>query len=111
MPAQPTRRDLLLAPLALLLGPSPAQAKVTPDTLSGMRWWLSSADLRHRLTEQPILPWSPAAAGALTVTVDASETFQTLLGLGSSLEPATCWNLSRMSPEDRERTIVPERSS
>jgi glucosylceramidase len=71
-----------------------------------IRWWVSTADLKHQLTEQPPLEWQAVSrTRGSRIEVNPMETHQTMLGLGSSLEPSTCWNLSRMSAEDRERTL------
>lgn len=71
-----------------------------------LRWWVSSADLQHQLAEQPPLAWQTGAADeGPRLEVSPSVTFQTMLGLGSSLEPSTCSNLWRMTPADRERTM------
>lgn len=71
-----------------------------------MRWWVSSADLKQQLAEQPVLEWGsgPGPKG-IRITVNPTVTFQTMLGFGSSLEPATCSNLWRMAEADRERTV------
>jgi glucosylceramidase len=86
---------------ALTAAPSSAQS---PDTI---RWWLSTENMEQRLTEQPPLAWRPeGGVGGERLRVTPGVTFQSVLGLGSSLEPATCWNLSRMSGEDRDRTLA-----
>jgi hypothetical protein len=69
-------------------------------------WWATTEALTHKLTPQPDL--SAVGAGAATeapsadVKVDATMVFQTMLGMGASLEATTCSNLWRMLPEDRE---------
>jgi glucosylceramidase len=79
------------------------QAPAAPDAL---RWRVSSEDLRLRLAEQTAITWQTAAAGGgAVIEVNPAESFQTMLGLGSSLEPATYADLSRMSAADRERTL------
>jgi hypothetical protein len=93
--------SLLLAGGSVLFG---AQAPATPDSV---RWRDSWEDLCLRLAEQRPLKWQrEAAARDAVIELTPAETFQTMLGLGSSLEPATCANLSRMPAADRERTIV-----
>ncbi len=54
-----------------------------------------------------MLAWSDesAAVGTL-IEVNPATHYQTMLGFGSSLEPATCANLWRMSEADRERTLA-----
>ena len=100
------RRSLILAALLIQLASGTAlggQAPTAPDVI---RWWVSSEDLRLQLAEQPALAWRVSAeARGQIIDVKPAETFQTMLGLGSSLEPSTCWNLSRMTAADRERTI------
>lgn len=95
--------------LALLVAGALAACLPSPSAAEGtgpIRWWLSTADLAQRLAEQPPAAWQASAAGGgERIRVNPRATFQTMLGLGSSLEPATCFNLSRMSAADRERTI------
>lgn len=76
------------------------------DAGDAIRWWMSSADNTRQLAEQPALEWGArTASGEERIDLHPAVTFQTMLGLGSSLEPATCSNLWRMSESDRERTI------
>ena len=52
------------------------------------------------------MEWQPQTnTRADLVEVNPAIAYQTMLGLGSSLEPATCSNLWRMSSEDRERVV------
>ena len=96
------RRVGLIARLALLLA-LPAGLAHAADSV---RWWVSSADLKQRLAEQLALEWrSEPATSGLRIEINPAITHQKMLGLGSSLEPATCSNLWRMSEADRERTI------
>jgi len=92
-----------LAATFLSLGATVLTAAVPADSI---RWWLSTADLKHRMAEQPALAWQagPAPKGG-RIEVNPAETFQTLLGLGSSFEPSTCSNLWRMTEADREMTV------
>jgi len=58
------------------------------------------------LAAQPPLEWQAESSNrAETIEVNPSVTYQTMLGLGSSLEPSTCSNLWRMPPDLRERTL------
>lgn len=89
--------------LILLLSGSVAMAA---DAAASIRWWVSTADLGQKLSEQPPLEWHAGfQPGRHQVEIKPGTAFQTMLGLGSSLEPATCWNLSVMSAADRERTM------
>ena len=92
-----SRRFLLL--LFLCTGPALAGA-------GQIRWWLTSVDMRFQMTAQPPLEWQAETnARADLVEIDPAVTYQTILGLGSSLEPSTCSNLWRMAAEDRERVV------
>ena len=81
---------------------------VAAETPAPVRWWASSVDGKLQLTEQPALEWKlPANADkAESVKVDPTVEFQTMLGMGSSLEPATCWNLSRLAAAEREQLMA-----
>jgi glucosylceramidase len=46
-----------------------------------------------------------AAGGTATITVDTNQKFQTMLGVGSSLEESTIFNLSRMSTAGRDAAL------
>ncbi len=96
------RLSLTAAALAWFVLASPASAA----TADSVRWWISSADLKQQLAEQPVLTWqTETSRKAPRIEINPTVTFQTMLGLGSSLEPATCSNLWRMSAADRERTL------
>jgi glucosylceramidase len=90
----------------LLGGLLAIHASSDAETSASIRWWVSTPDLRLRLSEQPPLSWRPGAPQRGTrLEVNPAVSFQTMLGLGASLEPSTCWNLSLMSAADRERTL------
>jgi glucosylceramidase len=59
------------------------------------------------LTEQPTLGWITPAEGRKTdvAKVDPAVGFQTMLGMGSSFGPSTCWNLSRLTPAERDQVM------
>jgi len=92
---------LLVVGFSLKLPASDASSAPNP-----IRWWVSTADLKLQLTEQPPLAWQTAGQSrGSRIDVNPTETYQTMLGMGASLEPATCSNLWRMTPTDRERTM------
>jgi glucosylceramidase len=96
-----TERWLSLAWLFVAIGGA-AATEVAPP----VRCWISTVDLKQQLAEQPPLMWQVAGhSSGNRIEVNPAETFQTMLGLGSSLEPSTCWNLSLMSASDRESTM------
>src|ERR1041385_1908794 len=61
--------------------------------------WCSTTDLKQQLQEQAALRFGGGSSPRGPVLkVDESRTCQTMLGLGSSLEPSTCSNLWRLAP-------------
>ena len=71
-----------------------------------VRWWVSSSDLSRRLSAQlPLRFTSGPSRERIVIRVDETRTFQTILGLGSSLEHSTCYNLSRLPPERRAQAV------
>jgi len=76
--------------------------------------WLTTADLRQRISAQPPLAFTNAVGAAQDrIEIEDTTAFQTILGLGSSLEPTTCSNFWRMTAAEREalmeRVVNPER--
>lgn len=68
--------------------------------------WVSSQDMKYRLSRQPSLKFAPAeAVQAPSVKVSPSRQYQAVLGFGASLEPTTCYNLSRLAPDAQDDVI------
>lgn len=88
--------SLLFAQVSLAAGPG--------------RWWLTTSDLKNQLKEQPNIIFgnatSEATPSADRLTIDESKLGQQILGLGSSLDHATCFNLSQLSDEDRRNVLT-----
>jgi len=58
----------------------------------------------YQLSKQADIP-TAAAGGTATITVDTTTQYQTILGVGSSLEESTIYNLSRMSAAGRDKAL------
>ena len=76
--------------------------------------WLTTADLRQRISAQDPLAFATTSGVPQNrIEILDTITFQTILGLGSSLEPTTCSNFRRMTAAEREelmeRVVNPER--
>jgi glucosylceramidase len=77
-----------------------------PSRGAVVKWWSSSEDLEHRLSPQPELRFRAVQASSKRVIrVDDSTTYQSVLGLGSSLEHSTCYNLHLLPAEQREHVL------
>lgn len=84
------------------------------QTQPTVQWWISSSDMSKRLAAQEPLRFAPGESDAKTVIrIDTNRTYQSILGLGSSLEHSTCYNISRLPREQRvkvvESLVDPER--
>jgi glucosylceramidase len=58
----------------------------------------------YKLAKQADIP-VVGASGTANITVDTATKYQTMLGVGSSLEESTIFNLSRMSAAGRDRAL------
>jgi glucosylceramidase len=58
----------------------------------------------YKLSKQADLPVA-ASSGTAGINVDTTQKFQTVLGVGSSLEESTIFNLSRMSAAGRDKAL------
>ncbi len=77
--------------------------------------WVSSEDMALTLTPGDPLPFVPKAKAdpdRPTIEVNPKKTYQSILGMGSSLEHTTCYNLFQLGPERMaeviERLVNPE---
>ncbi len=75
-----------------------------PAAAMDVAWWVSSEDMLNTLTAQPGLALGPEAPGA-DLRIDDTHRYQTILGLGASLDHATCYNISRLPPGEQERAV------
>jgi glucosylceramidase len=71
-----------------------------------VEWWTSSEDMQHTLSPHPALRFDATLPVTKpSVQVDDSIRYQSLVGLGSSLEHSTCYNLSLLPQEQREKAL------
>jgi O-glycosyl hydrolase len=67
---------------------------------------LSSENGNHRLSEmEPIALSQGSGSSDIQIEIHLDRTRQTILGLGASLEHATCENLSKLSVEKRDEVV------
>lgn len=73
-------------------------------TLEG---WVTTADLRQALSPTPKIAFRRSGTTATErIEIRDDVRFQTLFGMGGSLEGSTCSNLWRMSPADRDQVMT-----
>ena len=93
-----SRRWLLLACLSFSSVAGFAQPQIDS--------WVSSEDNVYQLSRQLPLEFLARQTSSLPgIRVDAGRQYQTMIGLGSSLEPTTCANISRLNPKNRDEVI------
>ncbi len=68
--------------------------------------WVSSEDNQYQLSRQlPSRFAAVQASGLPAIRVDAARRYQTMLGLGSSLEATTAANIARLDPRRQDEVI------
>lgn len=88
---------ILLAAAGLLLS-FPAEAKVKGYTIT-------SNGSRTLVFDRQPLNVGQASAGT-TVTINPSDSYQTMDGFGAAITGSTCYNLMQMTPADRKAFLV-----
>jgi len=79
----------------------------TTGATAQIEYWLSTVDGDRQLAAQPAPVWTAIeTADAGAVTVDPGQRYQSILGFGASFEHATCYNLSKLSPEKFTETLT-----
>ena len=81
---------------------------VCPELYSApvVKWWVSSQDMKNKLSSKPAIAFAPVRQSSQSdIVIDDHTTFQTIIGLGSSLEHSTCYNISRL-PKLRQREVL-----
>jgi len=68
--------------------------------------WISSEDGKYALTEKVVYTEKPRKVKDFFIEVKPEEKYQSILGMGGSLEHATCSNLMKLSEEEREEVIM-----
>ena len=90
---------LMLAVMHTQLAADQPPAGVTVNS------WVSSQDMSRLLEPQPALRFGGPAPQPAQIVIDDGQTYQSIVGLGSSLEGSTCFNISKL-PLDEQRDVV-----
>lgn len=95
-----TRWWIILA--AAVLGGC-ATLEPRPDSA---RWWLTTADRSHLLAEQaPLAPAASAAPATVTIRVDPTQRFQSIVGFGAAITDASAILIHGLPPERRQALL------
>lgn len=92
----------LFAVLSSLVGHSQA---------TSVSWYSTTRDGKFSLTEQTPIEFTEenaksTSSDVFSISIDESIQYQKMYGIGNSLEASTCYNLMRMSAEDRSETLA-----
>ena len=75
---------------------------VLAESISSIRWTATTQDLKLALTNKESLRFLPVIPSTnYTINVDQSIRYQSIYGIGSSLESSTAFNLMRLSSDER----------
>jgi len=69
-------------------------------------WYKKPEPVGHKLDEKELQFAGLDDSNVTTIKVDPSKTYQEILGIGTSVEESTVYNLMRMSPEKRREVLV-----
>ncbi|NUP51861.1 MAG: hypothetical protein HOW97_31765 [Catenulispora sp.] len=89
------RRVGLAGALAGLVGVSLAVLPAAPASATNevVHKWLTTSDLSQHLTQQTDLAFS-GSSGSGVISVDATQTFQSMVGFGAAMTDSSAWLLS-----------------
>ncbi len=87
------RRAGLLGALAGTLGLMVVAASPALAANEVVQKWLTTSDLSQHLAQQPDLGFS-ASSGSGTISVDNTQTFQSMVGFGAAMTDTSAWLLS-----------------
>ena len=97
-------RPLLLPFLAVCLLPATSNRALQAQAVAES--WISSSNMGKRLTAETPQRFAAGRSNAKTVIrVDPQRKFQSILGLGSSLEHSTCYNISKLPKPQQEKVV------
>lgn len=72
-----------------------------------VRWWISSQDMKNRLSAQSDRVFVPVQRLPKSAIIVNDETaYQEIIGLGSSLEHSTCYNISLLPAARQEELLA-----
>ena len=71
-----------------------------------VKWWITSRDMKNKLSPQADAVFASVPDSSRPVIIiDENKTYQTIVGLGSSFEHSTCYNISLLPAARREKVI------
>ena len=71
-----------------------------------VKWWITSQDMKNKLSPLPDAVFAAVRDSSKpAIIIDDKKTYQTIVGLGSSFEHSTCYNISLLPASRCEKVI------
>jgi len=104
---------IIVLTLAALFAPRFEHAKpqvqagpATRSTLPIVGLWLSTADRRLKLSQQPSIDMTPRGEQSADIVIDVDKTFQSMVGFGAAMTDSSAWLLqNKMSTVQRSALL------
>ncbi|MBX9243860.1 discoidin domain-containing protein [Actinotalea ferrariae] len=85
--------------------PTAAEAQRRPSSAPEAQVWVTTVDRSETLQQRDPVAFRRGTSPLTTITVDPTQTFQTMDGFGASITDSSAHLLSDLSPEVREATM------
>jgi len=86
-----------------------AEVTLTPlQATNTVRLWLSTADRRLRLVQQPDIAMSAGESSPADVVIDIHKTYQSIVGFGAALTDSSAWLLQNKMSEPQRAALLQE---
>lgn len=80
----------------------------TPASVPAVELWLSTADRRLKLAQQPDIPTRARGSDTADIVIDAHKTYQTMVGFGAAMTDSTAWLLQNKLDAARRHALLRE---
>ena len=102
-PEDPQEPEIVYTPAGNIIEEASVEVWMSSSEQSqSMSWYDSPKEISNKLAKKPSIDiTSPDGQTATTINVDPSKTYQSFVGMGTSMEESTVNNLAKMSRETR----------
>lgn len=88
--------------------PVPVFVVPPPPARATVKLWLSTADRRLQLVQQPDIEMSAAAGSPADVVIDTRQTYQSIVGFGAALTDSSAWLIQNKMDERQRAALLQE---
>src|SRR5258708_36215110 len=97
----PKNLPLLLCGIAVLLFSFCEGTGEKEPAGAAIEWWITSADRKMLLKQQPTLTFEKAGPSGAVIEIDTTRRYQSMDGFGFSLTGGSAFNIMKLTPEKR----------